>query len=116
MLFFIFSVIVIISTIAVIEAVNIFMKLPCRDCSCGFTALIILDKNDDISRRLDSVIHKVRWTDEELIGKLIIVDNGMSEEQLDICRNYCIENNFLEVAKPNELKNLIFSIEKNNVK
>jgi hypothetical protein len=107
------TVIVIISTIAVIEAVNIFMKLPCRDCSCGFTALIILDKNDDISRRLDSVIHKVRWTDEELIGKLIIVDNGMSEEQLDICS---IENNFLEVAKPNELKNLIFSIEKNNVK
>ena len=110
------TVIVIISTIAVIEAVNIFMKLPCRDCSCGFTALIIFSINDDISRRLDSVIHKVRWTDEELIGKLIIVDNGMSEEQLDICRNYCIENNFLEVAKPNELKNLIFSIEKNNVK
>lgn len=110
------TVIVIISTIAVIEAVNIFMKLPYRDCSCGFTALIILDKKDDICSRLENVIHKIRWTDEELIGKLIIVDNGMSDDQIEICRQCCKENDFLEMAKPDEIKNLIFSIEKNNVK
>lgn len=106
------TVIVIISTITIIEAVNVFFTLPHHYCSYGFTAVIVMNKEDDVEVKMESVIHKIRWTDDELINKVIIINNCMNDVQYDICRKYCYENNFLEMAEPDEVINLIFSNEK----
>ncbi len=106
------TVIIVISTIIIIQAVNILIKMPCCNNSHGLTAVMILNNNDDVEMKLENVIHKIRWTDDELIKKIIIVNNGMNCEQYEICKIYCCENEILEMAECDEVLKLIFSSEK----
>ena len=110
---FTITVLVIFGVIAVIEAANLLIKIPVSDSSAlGFTAVIVLDSEDDISLRLDDILHKLRWTDDCLIRKIIIIDYGMTYEQKVICEEYCTENPAIEVVKPEKALNLIISSEK----
>lgn len=106
------TVIVIIGTIAVVEAVNLLIKFPVCEKTSGFTAVIILNPEDDIELIIENAIHKLRWTDDELVKKLILINNGLDESQSEICRKYCLENSLLEIALPNDLLKIIFSCEK----
>ena len=108
------TVIVIIGTIVVIEAVNLLMKMPGCDFPCGFTAVIVLDAEDDVELKIENVIHKLRWTDDELVRKIILINNGLSEYQTGLCRQYCLENSFLELTEPDNALKIIFSCEKSN--
>lgn len=106
------TVIVLIGTIIFIETVNVIIKLPCTSSTDSFTGIIILNGNDDVELKLENILNKLRWVDRELISKIIIVDNGLDTEQLELCKQYCIENNILEMANPDNALNLIFSREK----
>lgn len=106
------TVIIIIGTIAVIEAVSIFVRIPCAECSRGFTAVVVLNGTDNVNLKIESILHKLRWSDGELIQKIILIDNGLNCVQARLCRNYCMENSFLELIKPDEAINLIISNEK----
>lgn len=108
------AVIIIIGTIVVIEAVNLLMKIPSCDLDCGLTAVIVLNNEDDVTLKIESIIHKLRWTDDELVKKIILINNGLNDHQAELCRQYCLENCFLELAEPNDALKIIFSCEKNN--
>lgn len=106
------TVIVIIGTIAIIEAVNLLMKIPGCDFPCGFTAVMVLDAEDDVELKIENVIHKLRWTDDELVRKIILINNGLNPHQTELCRQYCLENSFLEMAEPDNALKIIYSCEK----
>lgn len=108
------TVIVIIGTIAVIEAINLLMKIPGCDFPCGFTAVIVLNAEDNVELKIENVIHKLRWTDDELVRKIIFINNGLSDYQRELCRQYCLENSFLELAEPDNALKIILSSEKSN--
>ncbi len=106
------TVIVLIGTIVFIETINVIIKLPCATASDSFTGIIILSGNDNVELKLENILHKLKWVDKELINKIIIVDNGLDDEQLSLCKQYCFENSILEMANPDDTLNLIFSREK----
>lgn len=107
------TVLVIFGVIAVIESANLLIKMPSSNSTVlGFTAVLVLDSEDDVSLRLDDVLHKIRWADDNLIKKIIVIDYGMTAEQKSICEEYCTENSLIEVVKPENALNLIISSEK----
>lgn len=108
------TVIVIIGTIVLIEAINLLLKMPGCDFPCGFTAVMVLDAGDDVELKIENILHKLRWTDDELVRKIILINNGLNECQTELCRQYCLENSFLELAEPDNALKIIFSCEKNN--
>lgn len=107
------TVLVIFGLIAVVEAAHLLIKIPVSNNNVlGYTIVTVLNSEDDVSLRIDNLLHRLRWTDDEFVRKIILIDYGMTYEQLAICEEYCTENPILEVTKPENTLNLIISTEK----
>lgn len=106
------TIIIVIGAIAVIQTADIFMNIQGFGCPYGVTAVIVLDKNDDVEFKIDNVLHKLRWSDDELVKRIVLINNGLSYTQLEKCRACCKNNNMLELTDPENAAELIISGEK----
>lgn len=108
------TILVIIGVIAVIEAANLWLKLPrCNNPVYGYTAVITLDINDDVELKIENILYKLKWADDEIVQKIILLNCGLTDEQLALCEEFCAENYILVLAEPGNLLDLIISNEKN---
>lgn len=73
----------------------------------------ILYNTDDINLKLGDIVNKIRWIDEDLINRVILIDGGLNSEQKEICRNYCDKYDYFIFTSPDNLSNLVFELQKN---
>ncbi|MGN1480722.1 hypothetical protein [Porcipelethomonas sp.] len=73
----------------------------------GFITVVVLDGIEDTEKCINRIINKIMWTDEELIGSVILVDGGLNNEQAEICRSYCRRYDYLFFTSFEELGNII---------
>lgn len=72
---------------------------------------IILDIKDnfsDLEYTLKSHIEKAMWSPENALKNIIIIDNGLSTEQMKICRMVCKENEMIRICTPLELYRMFY--------
>lgn len=77
-------------------------------------SVIVLYGNENIKLKLNHVVNKMQWIDEDLINKIILIDGGLNIEQKELCNNYCHKYDFLEFTTPDSLNDMIFNLQKNN--
>lgn len=106
------TVIIVIGVIALIEVVNFMLKIPLSSNPEGMIALAVFNKKDDIHSGLESIVHKLKLTDSEMIRKVIIIENNLSSLQLEICKDFCERYDFFEMSDVENISSLIFSTEK----
>ena len=114
----IITVIVLVSTVLLIESVRIFTGMFGTEHyrNVCFTSVSVMTGDEDTEKKICSIINKVRWTDEDLIGKIILVDGGLTDVQKEICIRFCDRYDFLEFSSPDHLNGILFKIQKNSVK
>lgn len=76
-------------------------------------SIIVLNSNDDIKLKLGDIVNRMRWIDEDIINRIILIDGGLNLEQKEICRNYCDKYEYLIFTSPDNLCNLVFELQKN---
>ena len=67
---------------------------------------IILDIEDnatDLEYNLRCHLEKAKWSPKNAPKNIIILDNGLSPEQIKICKNLCNENDLFRICTPLEL-------------
>ncbi len=107
----------------------VFISLFLFICACGMLKnifgeecisdycnifVIVLYGNENIKLKLNHVVNKMQWIDEDLINKIILIDGGLNIEQKELCNNYCHKYDFLEFTTPDSLNDMIFNLQKNN--
>lgn len=104
-LIFIFS----FSAVLIYAAFASALKITASDriSERGFIVVTLLDGSEDTQKCIDQIINKVMWTDEELIGSVILVDGGLSSEQAEICKSYCSKYDYLFFSSLEEIGSII---------
>lgn len=72
---------------------------------------IILDiKNNtaDLEYTLKSYLAKAMWSPKNAPRSIIIVDNGIDDEQMKICKMICRENEIFKICTPLELYRIFY--------
>lgn len=72
---------------------------------------IILDfeeNKNDLEYTLRSYLKKATWSPKNAPENIIILDNGMSKEQMRICRMVCRENEIFRICTPLELYGIFY--------
>lgn len=72
---------------------------------------IILDiKNNtaDLEYTLKSYLAKAMWSPKNAPQRIIIVDNGIDDEQMKICKMICRENEIFKILTPLELYRIFY--------
>ena len=108
--------IVFISLFLFICACGMLKKIFGEECISDYCniSVIVLYGNENIKLKLNHVVNKMQWIDEDLINKIILIDGGLNIEQKELCNNYCHTYDFLEFTTPDSLNDMIFNLQKNN--
>lgn len=108
--------IVFISLFLFICAGGMLKKIFGEECISDYCniSVIVLYGNENIKLKLNHVVNKMQWIDEDLINKIILIDGGLNIEQKELCNNYCHKYDFLEFTTPDSLNDMIFNLQKNN--
>ena len=108
--------IVFISLFLFICACGMLKKIFGEECISDYCniSVIVLYGNENIKLKLNHVVNKMQWIDEDLINKIILIDGGLNIEQKELCNNYCHKYDFLEFTTPDSLNDMIFNLQKNN--
>lgn len=108
--------IVFISLFLFICACRMLKKIFGEECISDYCniSVIVLYGNENIKLKLNHVVNKMQWIDEDLINKIILIDGGLNIEQKELCNNYCHKYDFLEFTTPDSLNDMIFNLQKNN--
>lgn len=106
--------VLILAVIAVIEAVSLFYKASHRVSKLAFAAVIPVFPNDDeLRERLEHLNEKLSCG-SYYIEEIIILNYGATTEQLEICRQFCYENQSAVLTDPASLEKILsktFAIE-----
>lgn len=107
----------------------VFISLFLFICACGMLknifgeeyisdycsiSVVVLYSDENIKIKLNHIVNKMQWIDEDLINKIILIDGGLNKEQKELCNNYCHKYDFLEFTTPDSLNDMIFNLQKNN--
>lgn len=76
-------------------------------------SISVLYSTDNIKLKLGDIANRMRWIDEDIINKIILIDGGLNLEQKEICRNYCDKYDYFIFTSPDNLSNLVFELQKN---
>lgn len=108
--------IVFISLFLFICACGMLKKIFGEECISDYCniSVIVLYGNENIKLKLNHIVNKMQWIDEDLINKIILIDGGLNKEQKELCNNYCHKYDFLEFTTPDSLNDMIFNLQKNN--
>lgn len=112
------TIIVLISFISLflfINACRLTKKLFDEDYNFNNShiSIIVLNSTDNIKLKLSDIVNRMRWIDEDIIDRIILIDGGLNLEQKEICRNYCDKYEYLIFTSPDNLSNLVFELQKN---
>lgn len=106
-----FIVIIAFFSIAVIIIVSELMTVSYPEGSVrGFTVTEILRGPENISERLDDIVHRVMWTDDELISRVVIVGIELYEAQKLICMEMCRKYEYIVYTDFDEFQKNILNI------
>lgn len=99
--------VLILTVIAVIEAVSLFYKSKHRIKKLAFAAVVPVFPDDgDLRQRLDYLSDKLSGG-AYYIEEIILINYGATAGQLEICREFCDENKNAVLTDPASLEKIL---------
>lgn len=97
----------VLAVITLIEAVSLFYKSSHRAKNLSYAVVIPVFPNDsDLRERLDFLSDKLS-NGSFYAEEIILINYGATVEQLEICRNFCYENNNAVLTDPASLEKIL---------
>ncbi|MDP4119625.1 MAG: hypothetical protein Q8876_01005 [Bacillota bacterium] len=81
----------------------LFSGLKCKEENSMILLVPIYKECDDVEILLRNAAMRVKWLDNNHIGKIICLDLGMNEENRKICETFCNDYHFIEIATTENL-------------
>ncbi len=74
----------------------------------SYIVLDIKNNTADLEYTLKSYLAKAMWSPKNAPQSIIIVDNGIDDEQMKICKMICRENEIFKILTPLELYRIFY--------
>ncbi len=107
--------VIVLVIIAVIEGVSLFYKSSHRTVSLLFAAVLpVFPDDDNLRRKLEYLSQKLS-DDTYFAEEIILINYGATVYQLEICREFCDENENAILTDPASLEKILsktFAIER----